>query len=114
MLGKVCFISKGTYMFNSMSHSRHVILVTEAPDIDVHRSAGLVRLGVMDQKNLELVRETDDPVRPVIQRGSLQAICDEFDFGRERAASGNPGDGRAHRGLRIGLWRRHDGMPTST
>ena len=58
-------------MFDSMSHSRHVILITEAPDIDVHSSAGLVCLGVVDQKNLELVRETDDAVGSVVQRGSL-------------------------------------------
>lgn len=101
-------------MFNRMSHSWHVVLVAEAPDIDVHRSASLVRLGVMDQQDLELIRETNDPVRPVIQRRSLEAICDKLDCGRQRTATGNPGDGRVRQGLGIEvlLWR-HCGMPMS-
>ena len=36
-------------MFDGMSHSRHVVFITEASDIDIHGSTGLVCLGVMDQ-----------------------------------------------------------------
>ena len=54
------------YMFDGMCHPRHLILVAEAPNIDIHGGAGLVCLGVMDYQGLELIREADHPVRPVV------------------------------------------------
>lgn len=59
------------YMFDGVGHPWHVVLIAEAPNIDIHGSAGLVRLWVVDYQSLELVRKPDDPVGPIIQRGSL-------------------------------------------
>ena len=53
-------------MFDGMCHPRHLILVAEAPNIDIHGGAGLVRLGVMNYQGLELIREADHPVGPVV------------------------------------------------
>jgi hypothetical protein len=53
-------------MFNSVGHPRHIILITEASHIDIHSSARLVRLGIMNYESFELVREENDPIGPVI------------------------------------------------
>jgi len=58
-------------MFDGVGHAWHVILIAEAPDVDIHSSTGLVCLGVVHYQGLELVREPDDPVGPVVKRGGL-------------------------------------------
>jgi hypothetical protein len=63
-----------TYMLDSMSHARHILLITESSDIDVHRGARFVRLWVMYQQYLELVRQADNPVCTVVQRGLFQLV----------------------------------------
>lgn len=88
-----------TYMLDGMGHARHGILITEAPDIDIHGRTGLVCLGVMDYQNLELVREADDAVGAVVQGGLLQTICDQVDLA---------GDRGVRRGGRIGARGGHD------
>lgn len=53
-------------MLNGVSHSRHVLFITEASHMDIHSATSLVCLGVVNQEGFELVREADDPVGPVI------------------------------------------------
>ncbi len=53
-------------MFDGMCHPRHLILVAEAPNIDIHGGAGLVCLRVVNYQGLELIREADHPVGPVV------------------------------------------------
>ena len=53
-------------MFDGVRHARHLILIAEAPHIDIHGRTGLVCLGVMDYESFKLVWKADDPVGPVI------------------------------------------------
>jgi hypothetical protein len=61
-------------MFNSMSHSRHVILITKASHVHIHGRARLVCLRVMNEENLKLIGKADNPICSVVQRGCLQGI----------------------------------------
>lgn len=70
-----------THMLNSMGHARHVIFITEASDIHIQGSTGLVRRGIMHQESLKLIGETDDPVAAIIKRGLLQLIGDPLNSG---------------------------------
>jgi hypothetical protein len=76
-------------MLYRVSHSRHAVLIAKASDIDIHGSAGLVRLWVVDQEGLELVGQADDPIGPVVERGSLQAVCDNLDVAAGRTVRSN-------------------------
>lgn len=86
-------------MLNGMSHSGHVVFIAEASDIDIHSSTGLVGFGVVDYQGLKLVREADDPIGPVIQRGGLKAVRDDLDL---------PVDRGVRRELRNGVRGSHD------
>jgi hypothetical protein len=63
-----------TYVFYSMCHARHAILVAEVADIDIKGCTGLVCLGVMDEESLELIRQADDAIVAVVERGLLQVV----------------------------------------
>lgn len=63
-----------TYMLDSMSHARHIILIAESSNIDIHGGARFVRRWVMHQQCLELVRQAYDPVCTVVQRRLFQLI----------------------------------------
>lgn len=43
-------------MLDSVSHTRHVVGIAEAANVDVHGGTGLVRVRVVDQQRLEVVR----------------------------------------------------------
>jgi hypothetical protein len=45
------------HMFNSMRHAGHVVLVAEAADIAVQGGARLVNVWVVDEQNLQLIRQ---------------------------------------------------------
>ena len=61
-------------MFNSMGHAWYIRLVAEVSNIDVHGSAGLIRLGIMDEEGLQLVRKADYAIGPIIQGRGLEMI----------------------------------------
>jgi hypothetical protein len=58
-------------MLDGVGHSRHIILVAKAPNIDIHGGTGLVCLGIMNYEGFQLIWKADDPVGPVIQRRLL-------------------------------------------
>jgi hypothetical protein len=70
-------------MLYCMSHSWHVIFIGEVANIDVHRRTGLIGVRVMDQESLELVRQTNDPIRTIIKLWLLQLFCDTLDLGHD-------------------------------
>ena len=80
-------ITKTTYllgphkqqMFHSMRHATHVFLVTEIAHIDIHSRTGLIRLRIVNQKNLQLIRQSNDPIAPIIQAWRLKAIRKTLD-----------------------------------
>jgi hypothetical protein len=45
-----------------MCYSRQFLDIAEAADIDVHGGRSLVRVGIVNEKSLELVGEFDDSV----------------------------------------------------
>ena len=53
-------------MLNSVCHTWHVDLVTEVSNIDIHSSTGLIGLGIVNEKGLELVRKADYAISPII------------------------------------------------
>ena len=61
-------------MFYSMGHARHAYLVTEVSNVDVHRRTRLVRLRIMDEQDLEPVRQPNDAVGTIVQRRGFQLI----------------------------------------
>lgn len=61
-------------MLNGVGHSRHVNLVTEVPDIDVHGSGSLVGLSIVNQESLELVGEADHAIGPIVQGRGLEVV----------------------------------------
>jgi hypothetical protein len=61
-------------VLHGVRYARHVLGVAEAPHVDVHGRAGLVRGGIVDQQHLELVRQRDDAVRAVVDLGALQVL----------------------------------------
>ena len=65
-----------TNMFYRVRGPRHVIGIAEAPHVDVHGGGGFVRIGIMDQKNLQLIGQLDDAVRTVVQQWLLQCVRD--------------------------------------
>lgn len=70
-----------THMLDSMGHARHVIFITEASNIYIQGSTGLVRRRIMHQESLKLIGETDDPVATIIKRRLLQLIGDPLNSG---------------------------------
>lgn len=63
-----------THMLNSMRHPRHVNLVTEVPNIDVHGSTSLIGLGIVNQEGFELVGKADHAIGPIIQGRGFEVI----------------------------------------
>ena len=49
-------------MLDSMGHPWHVIIITEATDVDIHSSASFVRVWIVNEKGFELVGKSDDSV----------------------------------------------------
>lgn len=45
------FRSHKQEMFHRVSHARHIVLVTEAPDVHVHSRTSFVRVGIMHQEH---------------------------------------------------------------
>lgn len=75
-------------MFDGMSHAGDARLVTEVSNIDVEGGTGLVRLGIMDQKSLELIVETDDSIVAVVKQGLLQTVGEHSHRGNRPARRG--------------------------
>lgn len=93
------------YMFDRMGHARDIGLVTEVSHIDVKGCAGLVGLGVVDQKSLELIVETDDAIVAIIEQGLLEGIGEKRHGGIKTARGGG--------GIFIMLRVRHCGCFSS-
>lgn len=96
-----------THMLDSVGHAWHVILVAKVAHVDVHGGASLVRVGIVDEQNLQLVLQPDDAVVPVVQRRDLEAVRDPLD-------RPEPGVHVRGRGLHVGMSRQatggaHDG-----
>jgi hypothetical protein len=53
-------------MLDSMGHARHIFLVTEGSNINVHGGACLVRLRVVYEQHLELIWQADHTVCTVV------------------------------------------------
>ena len=49
-------------MLHGMGHTWHVILVTEAADIDVYSSASFVGVRIVNEKSFELVGQSNNSV----------------------------------------------------
>lgn len=62
-----------------VGHALKVILVAEVADIDVHNGRGLVGVGIVDQDNLQLIRQVHNPIAAVIERWGLQGFRDHLD-----------------------------------
>ena len=60
-----------------MRHARHIVVVAEAADIDVQRGADLVRVRIVDEQHLQLIRESNDSVCAVVERRSLHRVGHE-------------------------------------
>lgn len=83
-----------------MSHTRHVIVIAEAADLDVHRRAGFVGARVVHQQGFEPVGQSDHAVGSIVERGRLELVGNPLDgssHGGEttstRAGPGFPGEG---------------------
>lgn len=61
-------------MFHGMGHTGHIGLIAEVADIAVEGGAGLVRVWVVHQKNLQLVAKPYHTIVPVIEGRSLELI----------------------------------------
>ena len=68
-------------MLYRMGHSWHIVGIAEASNIDVDGCAGFICVRIVNKKSLELVRQPDDSVRPVIELGFLEVIGDPL-YGR--------------------------------
>jgi len=58
-----------------MGHARHIFLIAEVSDIDVHCRTGLVGLCIVNEEHLQLIGgQSDDSVGSIIQGGGLEAV----------------------------------------
>lgn len=77
-----------TYLFRThkqqvlycVCHAWHIILVGEITHIDVDGGTSLIGIGIVHQKSLELVGQTNDAIGPIIELRSLQVFCDALNL----------------------------------
>lgn len=61
-------------MFHGVRHAGHVVGVAEAAHVHVHGSADFVRVRIMDEQGLQLVRQADDAVGAVVEGWALHVL----------------------------------------
>ena len=59
-----------------MRHTRHVVCIAEASNVDIDGGASFVCFWVMDEKGFELVCQSYDTVGPIVECWSIQNLCD--------------------------------------
>lgn len=72
------FRSHEEEMFHSVGHTRHIICIAKASNVDVDSSSSFVCIRVVDEKGFELVWQSYDTVGSIIERWSFQLVCDAF------------------------------------
>ena len=50
-------ISLFRYVFGCSYHATHILFIAEVTHIDIHSRTSLVRLGIVNQEHLELIRQ---------------------------------------------------------
>lgn len=99
-----------TYMLHGVSHARHTVFVAEISHSDIDCGTSLVRLGIVDQQDFQIVLKADDAVVAIINRRLLEGIGQEHD---RRMTAGLQGRGlrRLHASVSIAtsLEDRNDG-----
>jgi hypothetical protein len=63
---KYLFGAHEQHVLYTMTQAGQLFRVAESSDVDVHSRAGLVRICVMNQQDLELIWQSDDSVMTVI------------------------------------------------
>lgn len=62
-------------MLDCMCHTRHILRVAEAADVDVHGCSGLVCLGIMDEQCFQVISELYNSVFSIVKQWLLERIC---------------------------------------
>lgn len=66
-------------MLDSMSHPRRVLRVAEVPYINIHSRTGLVGVGIVNEKHLQLVGGNFyDAILAIVERWSFEFVCQPF------------------------------------
>lgn len=58
-------------MLYGVSHTRHIICIAKASNIDVDSRSSFIRIRIMDEKGFKLVRQSYDTVGSIIERWSF-------------------------------------------
>ena len=76
MIGTNLFGAHEKEMFYRVGHTRHIVCIAKASNIDVDSSSSFISIRVVDEKCFELVGQSYDPIGSIIERRSFKLVRD--------------------------------------